>query len=328
MKDVFDSSADAIARIAPSAEAVTHESVQRLVRAERRRSKASPVARFEETLANTFDTDTVTAILGAVEKLQLPLPDDNVEFLRAYEGALFFSNDYGMVVRIEALDENIKLGRTDPMPIQRVNDNPWILQPIGSVTAGNAIIEICPGVHTTDNGRDLDNIEAALRRTGAKLYDAGCSNLGRLPIATPEFPDGIPVVIDRLAVKRLTGSTRNIARAIENMGVDIAPQKTLYADLKKKFRHAWPKGADAPHPERMLEFWAAMRQARAAGILVAGWNEKIKDEYKIIDARISAAAYDGRLRKHFKAVAKKVKVAKPTTGAGLRTSSAPKPGKI
>lgn len=323
MKDSFDKSA----RSGPSVlvtDQVSHATVQRHVREERKRSQDAPVALFRETLAETFEDDTVAAILSAFEHLQLPLPEHNVEFIRAYEGAIFCSNDYGMVVRVEPIDEKIKMNNGAPPHVERIDDNPWILQPLGSVVAGDVIIEICPGVHTTDKTRDLDVLHDGLRRTGANFYDLSCTNAGRLPFVTSEFPDGVPVVIDRLAVKRLTASTRNIARALQTMKVGISPQRTLYSGLKRKFRRAWPKGATAPDPARMQEFWRAMREAKSKGLLVAGWNEKIDDTYKIVDARISATAYDQRLRKHFKSAAAKET---PTTGANLRTSSAPKPRK-
>lgn len=324
MKDSFDHNAPPVPSAATPDE-VSRASVQRMVREERKRSETSPIALFKQTLTETFDVLTVDAIIDAFEKLHLPLPEHNVEFIRAYEGAIFCSNDYGMVVRVEPVEADMKMNRGRSKPhVERINDNPWILQPIGSIKAGDAIIEICPGVHTTDKNRDLDVLDTGLRRTGANFYDLSCTNAGRLPIATPEFPDGVPVVIDRLAVKRLSANTKNIRRALDTMKVDISPQRTLYDGLKRKFRSAWPKGATAPDPAKMQEFWRAMRDAKNKGILVAGWNEKIDDTYKIVDARVSAVAYDQRLRKHFRAAAQK---AKATTGAGLRTSSAPKPRK-
>lgn len=309
-----------------SASDVKPDTVRKQVAAERQRSKNAPVANFEETLINTFDADTVSAIMQTLAHLQLPIPDENVEFLRAYEGAIFFSNQYGMVVRIEPIDKNIKLGTCARQPVVRINDNPWVLQPIGSIVAGEAIVEICPGVHTTDQSSDLTALAQGLKRTGAHLYDLSCSNIGRLPIATKNFPDGIPVVLDRLSVQRLTSTTRNIRNALQDMHIDVAPQKQLYGALKRLFSQAWPKDAMIPDATKMAEFWRAMGKAAQDGVLVAGWNARIKDEYKIIDARISATAYDQKLRKSFRAAATR-KTGKATTGANLRTSSGQAPGK-
>lgn len=324
MKDSFDQNASLVPPASSIKNEVSRASVQRQVRAERKRSQDSPVALFDETLAATFDNVTVQAILDALTHLQLPLPEHNVEFIRAYEGAIFCSNDYGMVVRIEPVDTALKMNVLRNREISRIDDNPWILQPIGSITAGSAVIEICPGVHTTDRNRDLDVLDDGLRDTGACFYDLSSSNAGRLPLKTPAFPDGIPVVIDRLAVKRLSAKTRKIRHALTKMQLAASPQQTLYADLQAKFRDAWPPGVATPDAAKMHNFWHAMRDAKDKGILVAGWNANIDDTYKIIDARLSAVAYDQRLRRHFKAVAQNIK--RPT-GAGLRTSSTPKPGK-
>lgn len=270
---------------------------------ERRMSTETPMPGFDAALARHFNPQTIAAIYETLARLQLPAPMADIEFLAGTEGVLLFSNRYGMTLRIERPDADIRLGETQ---LGRIDDNPWILQPIASITAGGAVMEICPGVHTTDNSGDSRTLESELAATGADFYDCGTCNAGRLPVATPLFPSGIPVVIDRLAVRKLSQTPTDIARALARMGTDACPQALLYKELRDAFAAAWPEGAPAPDPAAIKVFWKMMQMHRGHGLLVAGWNEKISDDYKITTARIAAAAYDQRLTQAFKQ-AKKMK---------------------
>lgn len=275
----------------------SRSSLNRQLQAERHFSAQNPMENFGRALSRHFDADTIAQIARTFERLQLPLPASDIEFLNGYEGAILFSNTYGMVLRIERLDDDILIDDS----VARVDDNPWVLKPIASLRAGRAIIEICPGVHTTDRRLDSSILEFELKRTGAKFYDASPTNAGLLPIRTPQYPNGVPVVIDRLAVAKLSARARKVAEALRRMGIRQSPQNLLYADLRESFAKAWPKGRRLPDPQKMAAFWQLMREHREAGILVAGWNEKSKDTYKATSARIAAASYDQTLRRAFKA---------------------------
>lgn len=210
----------------------------------RRVKKAKvPVRRFSE--------EEVEGVLKLMAELQLPLPQDKTEFMAGTEGCIVFINRYGVVLRIEE-----KTAETD------INDNDRVLQPLARFQVGKAVVEICPAcAFENDKGR-YQELKKSLKESGLKLWDSGLRQLGRIPCKTPEFPEGMTVVVDRGAVRRLDENVKAAKTAL---------QKHFYGPLLKKMAEAdTGKGLDAA---KVKEFWTQCEEFVRAGKLVAGWND-------------------------------------------------------
>jgi hypothetical protein len=241
-------------------------------------AEALPQTAFTDSLQDyLFDCETTRNVIKAFQQMGLPAPEQHNEFMHGSEGRVVFLNDYGLVIRIE---ENNS----------RINDSPWVLQPIASIKAGEAVIEICPAVHFEPDERNRDALRELLLQDGIKFWDPGAKNMGRLPIKTPHFPDGVPVVIDRPSVYRLTEDSMELREALLRKKQDDAAkyreaaeiQKKLYAPLQQLFRECWSE------PRRMERFWKECASFVQQGKLVAGWNET--DDDSVNEGKTSYAA--------------------------------------
>ncbi|MCE9506992.1 MAG: hypothetical protein K8R48_01575 [Alphaproteobacteria bacterium] len=264
-------------------------------------------------LRQTFDQNTAQKVAESFQKLGLPLPQDEKEFLMGTEGGLVFLNRYGMVIRIENSDS-----ARSPFKADRINDSPWILQPLASIDAGKAIIELCPGCHFNDNSGDTAYLHDALLKEGHAFWDGGLDNVGLLPVKTPRFPEGIPIVIDRLAVRKLTESIDGVRLALLNIEINddeireaAEAQERLYAPLRRAFDEGWlDKG-------KMPRFWALCRECVQEGKLVAGWNEGAGfwgGSFKTSTAIESAKHYESRLQSWIFSAASTQEVKPPSGG--------------
>lgn len=247
--------------------------------------KTSEVFSFAHHLMKCFGYETARDVISLMEKLQLPMPLQRDQFLadlghlsnKDDAHALLFSNKYGIVVRIES------------EKLLHVNDNPLILQPLGSFKVGKAVVEICPGIHSSDNQNETAFIGRTLAQHGGlEFTDAnGTHNIGRLPVVTVRFPNGVPVILDRPSVVRLPGKTEDKQKILEEIGAAEDPQR-IYQPLREAL-------ADAATPQKVTEFWLRCVQFVADGKLVPGWNEKRRDQYKLHEARKHAKKYDLRM---------------------------------
>lgn len=242
----------------------------------------SPFALY---LASTFEDEaTVKGVLDVMDKLGLPLPESHREFMAGTEGALLFLNKYGVVLRIERQQhpdgggDNFGFYEAGDFSFERIDSNPWVLAPIATLTAGAAIIEICPGCHVEGDINVNKDLQRKLRREGVDFWDDGLRNIGRVPVKTPSFPAGIPVVVDRLAVRELTQKVSPLKKALKDItGITRREEKeckeaqtaeeNLYRPLQESFAAAWPDR------KKMKDFWALCVQYVANGGLVTGWNE-------------------------------------------------------
>lgn len=249
-------------------------------------------------LRDTFeDEETVAGVVDAFKKLSLPLPESTGDFVQGTQGALVFVNKYAVVIRIErnhVADEDEGLTASG-MAFSRVNDNPWILKPLGSIPLKEATIEICPGVAADIIGGKEMPLARRLHRDGIYFWDRHIANIGIIPAKTVKFPQGVPVVLDRLAVSRYdweagklltrlrkaSGITRR-QNALEQEA--SAAEEKLYGPLRRAFSEGW-KSAE------MKAFWTQCEQASREGLLVAGWNEKEKDTRKQYEAQDAAWSY-------------------------------------
>ncbi len=192
------------------------------------------------------DTATQDGILRVFRQLDLPLPINSEQFMPGTDGMLIFSNKYSLVIRIENKDK------------KPVKPSQWVLQPLGSVEIGDIVVEICPACKFEDNRDNYKLVKAALKEEGINFWDTGLRNMGRLPFTSKRFPDGVPVVVDRRAVKMMSDAIGPVRLGLQGKN---------YAPLKKSLRAAFKDAAKAP------EFLNLCEEFVAAGKLVAGWND-------------------------------------------------------
>jgi hypothetical protein len=246
---------------------------------------------FRHDITVRYGAETADAVEKLFDKLQLPWPENGDQYNWACEGFLLFLDGYGAVLRLE----QTKGATLSNHKLTRVNDNPWILQPLASVEVGKLTAEICPGTHATADERKAIALANELGKWGYHFWDIGARNVGLLPVKTVEFPDGVPVVIDRLAVDELSRSARWLQRILPVKGIVNRndAQEKLYGDLRAAFNTAWEGGAAAS--EKISGFWRAMQAACTDGRLVQGWN-KCNGTRPVEEANRAARAYGALIK--------------------------------
>lgn len=224
--------------------------------------------------------ETLKKTMYFFKKCSIPAPEEPNEYLNGTEGFLIFSNKLGLVIRIEEKKDTIHT-------CHRINNNGYILKPIASIDIQNLIIEICPTTEVETDARKTTLLRRRLRNTKVNYWDDQTSNSGTIPIKTPNFPNGVTVVIDRLAVKKRFGHAIRIKKALEKEAEKA--QDELYSPLRKAFKDAWHNKNKAP------KFLSLCQAFKEQGKLIAGWNN-LKDPYfKTREAIKSAEQYDKRL---------------------------------
>ena len=104
--------------------------------------------------------------------------------------------------------------------------------------------------------------------TGYFYWDSTKDNTGLMPVTTPEFPRGMPVITDRLSVSRYHGRVRPTQEAIDRAKIWRQAHREAYGPLRHAFNKAWPKKAAAPDAAHMAAFWLACA--------AAGWSLELK----------------------------------------------------
>lgn len=232
--------------------------------------------------------DTLQKVADVLTALNLPVPEDGSAFMKANRGALLFSNYYGVTIRIE---ESFPLLETQTdAPISRLPDYPLMLQPVARFDAGLAVVEVCPGTNLANDRFYADTLWRLMFEGGLDFFDDGIHNVGLLPVKTPKYPRGVPVVIDRLSVLVLTEKSDRVGKALKSIGCKEDPQK-IYAPLRKAFMKSQKKDKTL-NPAGVKKFWRLCRKFREQGKLVDGWNQNRYDRYKLYEPRKAAKAYD------------------------------------
>ncbi len=247
---------------------------------------------FSGYLQQLFGKTSADNVLEVFDRLGLPAPRSGKEFLAGAEGGLVFLNQYGLVIRIEHSDpENGRFGWS------RVDDSGWVLRPLAGIEAGHAHVEICPGCNLEQDARKIDYLKKRLEEQRIDFWDRWLVNIGRVPVCTERFPEGMPVVIDRLAVCALTESAEPVAKALAQEAQDAAEvQETLYAPLRAALDEAWPDKEGPADAKKMQTFWKLCAQYVADGKMVAGWNQAEIGVYYKTDIVINVAkTYGARL---------------------------------
>ncbi|MCE9507933.1 MAG: hypothetical protein K8R48_06440 [Alphaproteobacteria bacterium] len=256
-----------------------------------------PETEFFADLKNRFDVPTAVMVAEFFKRMELPAPQNKAEFLSSTDGALVFLNNYGLVIRIET-PTTFAGGEYEGV---RVDDNAWVLKPLASFKAGKSVIEICPGGYQSQGAQYNEALRDSLKEQGLHFWDYKFSNIGLIPVKTVNFPRGIHVVIDRLAVAKLSESVAPVREALKALHDEAAAAvENFYAPMRKGLSDAWSD------PKKVGEFWALCQKGVKEGKLVPGWNAPVEDEVyyercdhgnndKIYAAKKAAEAYATRM---------------------------------
>lgn len=241
---------------------------------------------FNQSLTRCFGEATMKKIGDIFDALQLPLPVSENEYLVGYAGLIIFDDIHGVVIRIE---EKNRL---------HVDNNPLILQPLATFDAGNAILDVCAGVHVTNDKEESSFTKEQLRKWARLDYwDDKAANNGRLPVETSIFPKGVPVIIDRLSVNHLSKGAKNIKKILKSVGLDHDPQE-IYEPIRKILKRSliqrlFGKKIEA---QSVKNFWSLCSEFKKTGKLICGWHEDHgMDHGKLAKARDRAVNYSNRV---------------------------------
>jgi len=232
---------------------------------------------FHQALNNRFKSSDALNIVKILHKLDIPIPEKQDEFLSGNDGLILFMDNYNVTVRIE--DKEAFFG-------SRI-EHPHILQPIFSAASEKSIVEILPSSTLEDiDDRLVADVKARLYEDGLYFWDDHGGNVGRLPFSTPEFPDGVPIVIDRLAVERVDvshlldhlkdfGTPEDLERLETNKPEvnDYAgkgEQEKFYAPLRDAFQKTFDNPENSA--ESIQKAWKICTEFKAEGKLIAGWH--------------------------------------------------------
>lgn len=249
-------------------------------------------AQFEDFLTETFSKTTMHKVKRAFAGMGLPLPDGDDECVRGTHGLLGASNILGVMWRVE---RDIHHG--DHRNTRKIDDSVWVQTPLHARKAGRAALEICAGGKVESDPGIPDILNDMMKLQRLDFVDLGTRNVVRLPITTPGFPSGIPVVCDRLSVRRLSRKVQPIKTALEEEAA--AAITAHYSPLMQAFA----RGAE--DPRAMPAAWRLCAEFVREGKLLAGWNDPEaeramnvgRDKEKIAQIREAAKIYDQKIEK-------------------------------
>lgn len=239
---------------------------------------------FQAYIERFFNEKTLRQVSQIFKKLNIPEPLNSTEFRLGCDGALIFSNEHAMSIKIERLNS-----KGLPRQFKRI-PHPSILQPVFQEKAGKAMVEIYPGVPLENVSEDdVMDFKDILAKDGVDFYDYGIRNVGRLPLSTVEFPDGVPVVIDRLSVDILKTASSLQKKLKTDFYEDPAQADTeqykLYKPLHQAFKQVLTSNKDTHDAARKA--WQLCIELKNKGALTTGWLSKskfIKETHPVEDS--------------------------------------------
>lgn len=219
-----------------------------------------------------------------VERLGLPLPARG-EYLQTREGgALLYLEEEGCAVRITH-------DKKHPY-----NPHDFMLRPLGALKAAHFRIHVNPAVVCPIDTDEIESLVALLADDKLGFRDCFAENAGYLPVKTPEFPNGIPVVIDEPSVKALTDDIAAIfarpldekQRAAQRAARNI--QDDLFAPARRAFRQALDTCGPDGKPA-MRDFWDICRDMKKRGLFTDSWNHTSYERILKKNPKEISAAY-------------------------------------
>lgn len=197
------------------------------------------------------------------DQLQLPFPTCFSQCINGDAGVVIPLNPYGIVLRIETPDRMSVSSRV------RVNNSKWALKPLIAAEAGFLVFEMCPGISSVPEESSLGiSVKQGLGEDGYYFNDCYARNVGRLPIRTLDYPEGLPVTLDRLSAKRAFGAQAKLQSYLSRFSL----QDIFYEELTDILKQAWPDTAKSADSGLIQQFWTMCVEYKKYGKLVDGWN--------------------------------------------------------
>lgn len=240
---------------------------------------------FLEYICDRYDDVTAQSVYWAFEKIGVPLPAADDQYFHGNGSEIVFLNKYGVTLRLEQkTSRDANWGKN-----KRVSSSPWIAQAVGSLELkGGLALEICLGCPVNDAQSNVDFLKRELLTQNIIFYDTQIDNVGLFPSRLPEFPNGIPIVIDRGAVGAMGVDLIGVNSSLNQSVLEkvIAAQEAVYQPLCHAFSEALPDVNGPADSVKMKAFWHACAAFKDAGLIVDGWNtEKPAEEPAVHDRK-------------------------------------------
>lgn len=235
---------------------------------------------FQNYISEVFGKDTLKQVSDIFKQLNIPEPVEDNEFRVGAEGALIFSNEHAVSIKIERITPRLYGERLS-------HEN--ILQPIFQQKAGQVMLEIYPGVGLENvSNDDVSKLRHHLNSDGINYWDNDTRNTGRILGSTVDFPKGVPVVIDRLSVAILE-TAKVLKEPLERIFYEDKTQEhteqyKLYRPLYQAFKKALSSN-DNDHIAAN-QAWGLCKEFKEQGKITAGWmskNTEVTDAHPLLD---------------------------------------------
>lgn len=227
--------------------------------------------KFLEYIRDQYGAVTARSMQQAFEKIGLPLPGADDQYFHGNGSEIVFLNEYAVTLRLEAkTNRDINWGKD-----KGVAESPWIAQSVGSLELGGGLaLEICLGSRVNDKQSNVDFLKGELLTQNIIFYDMQVDNVGLFPVRLPEFPEGIPIVIDRGAVGAMGVDLVGIHSSLNEGALErvTAAMYAVYNPLRRAFSEALPDVNGPADPTKMKAFWQACAKFKDEGLIVDGWN--------------------------------------------------------
>lgn len=196
-----------------------------------------------DKIKKKYNTQAAENVDSYFAEMQMPVPRSGEYTPTSDHGFIVFLDRPALVLR------GIGKERTKKYSL------PSLLGSVLSRDTGKLNINLYPGIRSPVSIRDIMSLIAKTRKDGYLFWDAKPANAGYLPCSTPQFPHGVPIIIDQDAVRKLSfscGQIRNLLRQ-QNIIKEAGPalQDDLFIDIKESFHEAWPAEAATPDLQKL-----------------------------------------------------------------------------
>lgn len=253
-----------------------------------------------DRISKTHDTKAGDAVAAFFDAANMPIPQSCEYTITAEDGFIVFLDDPACVLR------------GIPKNKSNTREAPSLISPLLSKSAANINIDLYPGVRTPIDPMKVYQLIFSSRTHGYNYWDIAPANGGYLPLSTPKYPHGIPIVIDHGAVTEAFLTTYHIRTLLKKHGILKSrqpenPQDALYKELREHFHNAWPDTAKTPDHALLDKAWALcvsktkeeikLHDGTNTTLLTADWKNmgqkgKKKEAYK--NAKRGGALYAKR----------------------------------
>lgn len=204
--------------------------------------------------------------MDVLEMMCLPEPTRS-SFYYGNEADFVFLDRLGLAIRVGYQES--KDGADVVLPAE----HDLVIAPWKQIHLSRSTLELLPLVDIGQNRheveRDLTFLGDELSKAGQDFWDTSKhDNIGYLPVFKDRFSQGLPVVIDRGAVKATEACrTAPLTPAFSQATFYTGVQEALYRPLTDRLERAWPEDTDIRDVCRpmLLDFCSACKDNRGLG---------------------------------------------------------------